>query len=202
MTGESALQHLLAVYGRPITVDGILGPASAVAFNSLESSARDIVSAFSARILSYRKPDLFAKIDVDQWIKEAAGSLPGVADYLQLMVKHENRVSSKGVFVEYEGPFKGIAQFNRRTWVSLGGPEWEQVIDPVVSLKQAVKLYLSNKGVFSSHFGDAEYTKEIAYLYHNQGGSAASEYLRTGNLVYPKQSAKAVELFKEIVATV
>jgi hypothetical protein len=66
------------------------------------------------------------------------------------------------------------------------------------SMLAAALLYEENKRVFEAQFPHANYTDEIAYLYHQQGSTSARTFLETGVLLYPKQSKKSLDLFSQV----
>jgi len=115
--------------------------------------------------------------------------------YLVKTVYLENASTNGVITVEYFGKYRGIGQFDKRTWESVMDASYDTT-DPEVGLIAVAKLYLANERSFRAKFGKARYTDGIAYLYHNQGASAAASFIRTGDLRYPKQSNKALEVFK------
>lgn len=196
MAPENALQHLISVFDQSQSVDGIIGLRTASRIRGLATRDTMVVQSFAEKVLSYKEPQLLSSDSVSELISEVSSGNSEYEQYLELMVELENKITPQGVFVEYAGTFKGIAQFNRETWVSLGGPSFEEVVDTKVSLQQALKLYLDNQSSFRTIFGPGpKYTKEIAYLYHNQGASSAARFLDVGVLTYPGQSNHALMVF-------
>jgi hypothetical protein len=124
------------------------------------------------------------------------------ASYLRKILFLENWTNDEQVGTSLTGMFRGLGQFARSTWNSVRKevrhrdntiPDWAVgVHDPLISLKMVAFLYASNKRVFNKHFPEGVYSDEIAYLYHQQGASAARKFLVSGNLVYPGQSKKSL----------
>lgn len=217
----SFLQSTLVLMGHDLLrVDGVLGPRTLDAYLALSEDDRRVVN----ELLTARDPNSVPALrealdvhltngriraregsevkyvtheDVAQMIRAVSKELDVPESYLQLMVSLENYSTPDGYAVEYDGPFRGIAQFNRATWESirrlypsLNLPEFEVgVTDELQSLLAAGALYHDNKRSFERTFGTEGYfSDEIAYVYHQQGAPAAAEFLRSGRLVHPKQS--------------
>lgn len=217
----SFLQSTLVLLGHDhLRVDGILGPRTLSAYSALSEDDRRMVNELVASRDPNALPHLREALEVDRtngriraregsgtksvthdevtrMIRAVSAELDVPESYLQLMVSLENHRTPDGYAIEYDGPFRGIAQFNRATWESirrlypsLNLPEFEVgVTDELQSLLAAGALYHDNKRSFERTFGTESYfTDEIAYVYHQQGASAAAEFLRSGRLVYPNQS--------------
>lgn len=93
------------------------------------------------------------------------------------------------------GPF----QFSEIAWRDVGFSNWRsEAMDLSISARAAVAFFLLNRTRHNRAFPDVFYSNEIAYLYHNQGPSAAGIFLRTGVLKYPGQSIAAKKLFSQI----
>jgi hypothetical protein len=116
--------------------------------------------------------------------------------YLVKTVDIENYTSPDGVFVDTEGKFIGLGQFNEATWNAVMDDPYGEASNPRKGIEAIAKLYLANKASFEVNFRSAEYTDEIAYLYHNQGAPSAASFLHSGTLKYPDQSRSAGEVFK------
>lgn len=100
-----------------------------------------------------------------------------------------------------EGSIIGPYQFSKIAWSEAGEGDWAtNALDPVKSAEAALKFRDINYVRFKRLFPDREYTMAIAYLYHNQGPSAAASFLSTGELKFPKQSNAALQVFDQIRA--
>lgn len=100
-----------------------------------------------------------------------------------------------------EGSIIGPYQFSKIAWSEAGEGDWAtNALDPVMSAKAALKFRDINYERFKRLFPGRPYTKAIAYLYHNQGPSAAASFLSTGVLKFPKQSKAALQVFDRIRA--
>lgn len=139
-------------------------------------------------------------------ILEQIGTMgtPEEQEYLRLMVYLENFIENHSqVRTSNTGSYRGIAQFGRVTWEDVrydhpALPQWEiGVRDVNSSLTAALRLYRRNRRIFSRHFPGREFSKEIAYLYHQQGPSGAKQYLMTGELMFPGQSTKSKVVMSE-----
>ena len=196
---KSALQALINTLsrGKALTLDGKIGPSSMEAIASLNPNDQQLVSVFGRTILDFYPPRGISFQKLDQMITDAAERKQIPASYLILMVKQENHTSVEGIVVEYEGTFKGIAQFNKQTWDAVSRLEYEDfVVDDYRSLIAASELYLRNRTSFRIKFPGAYYTDEIAYLYHNQGAGESARFLSTGHaepaLLSQSRAAQAV----------
>lgn len=113
-------------------------------------------------------------------------------DYLQFAYSFEQGIGDN------EGGIRGPFQFGRLAWKEAGHGEWAiNSIDLSYSTRAALRYYFLNKKRHARKFG-TEFTKEIAYLYHNQGPSGAAHLLRTGELKFGGQSIAATKLFETL----
>lgn len=113
-------------------------------------------------------------------------------DYLRMLVPLEN-----GLYDD-KGGIRGLFQFSKIAWQEAGTGDWEtNSVDPVYSGRAALKYYFINRERYLRRFA-GNYTKEIAYLYHNQGPTGAAQFINTGVLRFPNQSRAAIELFNSI----
>jgi len=103
-----------------------------------------------------------------------------------------------GFIVETAGKYRGLGQFDKKTWDSVMSPvSFDSVSSTYDSLLAIARLYERNKRSFVVQGNDLNlYSNGVAYLYHNQGATSAHLYLESGRLVYPQQSLKAKRLFK------
>lgn len=113
-------------------------------------------------------------------------------DYLQFAYSLEQGVGDD------QGMIRGPFQFSPVAWKEAGEGEWQiNATDLVWSTRAAIKFYYINRERHNKQFS-SHYSKEIAYLYHNQGPSAAKHFLRTGELRFPEQSNAALKVFASI----
>jgi len=200
-----ALQYAARALGHPVRADGVLGDQTREALAKIEASGNPITANMMKALPEAPQVGpgrLFVPNDVVNRAVASAASLTGVpVSYLRQTVVNENFPAAGGFETTQTGNFRGLGQFNAATWngirkqiVSL--PPYEVGSkDPMSSVLAIAYLYLDNKRQFAATFPRGKYGDEIAYLYHNQGGPAAASFLRTGKLVYPKQSAKALATF-------
>lgn len=206
-----ALQALLCAEGAQIAIDGVFGPRSQAAFEQFATPTIRTVKD------EYRIPDadvtpqpatdrvFVSQAELDRGIAAAARRFPGTEAFLRLMLTLENYPAPGGVYTSYTGKFKGVAQFSEATW-NLGRrqlPEvgsYENVRGVATSLLLAAWYATDHKAAYgrlkSARVVSGNYSPEIAYLYHQQGSSAAEAYLRTGRVVYPKQSSKSIAVLQ------
>lgn len=128
---------------------------------------------------------------VASWLQVAAGESSLVSFVLNLEKGHSD------VIGKHRGPF----QFDKVTWDALDTGSIKYSWSSNVNSRDISTLFFnrlisSNKGIHIA-WSTAPFTNEIAYLYHNQGASAAREYLETGKLVFPKQSRDALNTFAQ-----
>lgn len=102
-----------------------------------------------------------------------------------------------GYVTSLTGTFRGLGQFSRSTWRSVVGKPFPLVADTRLSIKAMCDLYDDSKRHFAAS-GGQNFDAKVAYLYHNQGAGSAVKFLQTGQLVYPKQSTRALDVFTEI----
>lgn len=100
---------------------------------------------------------------------------------------------------DVDGPYIGPFQFGKAAWSeSSSAPYWPGALYYDVAARAALNYMYLNRNRFMRSFPNREFTKEIGYLYHNQGPTGAAHFLRTGELKWPKQSRKALEVFSSI----
>lgn len=202
-----ALQALLRAEGAQIAIDGVFGPRSQAAFEQFATpTIRTVKNEYKipdAAVTPQPATDrvFVSQAELDRGIAAAVKRFPDTEAFLRLMLTLENYPAPGGVYTSYAGKFKGVAQFSETTW-DLGrrqfpevGP-YENVRDVGISLLLAAWYATDHKAAYGrlKRAGgvSGNYSPEIAYLYHQQGSSAAETYLRTGKVVYPKQSSKSI----------
>lgn len=201
-----ALQYAARALGYRVSADGILGTETQRALAGIQASGNPITELMM-KALPESTPVTSGRVFVsNEAVNSAVASAVSITSapvsYLRAVIERENFRVSGGYETTLSGNFRGLGQFNAATWngirsqtVSL--PSYELgVKDPVASVLATAYLYMDNKRQFDNAFPRKRFTDEIAYLYHNQGGPAAASFLRTGTLVYPKQSAKALATFQ------
>lgn len=201
MKAESALQALINSLTRPdrLVVDGEIGPETINAIAEMPSGHQEIVNTYANVILGTVPPRLIPYDRITKMVSDVAMIMRVPASYLDLVVKLENKNTRKGVFVEYEGTFKGIGQFNEATWNRVSEKDYDKyVTNDFESLKAVASLYIANRLTYFRQFPSGAYTDEVAYLYHNQGAGGAASYIRSGVVkpVLARQSQKAIEIAK------
>lgn len=112
--------------------------------------------------------------------------------YLRMAAKLENGL------LDNSGPIIGLFQFSEIAWLEAGSGDWKQnAFDPAKSTRAALRFFHLNRERYRRQFSGV-FTNEIAYLYHNQGPSAARHFLMTGELRFPMQSLAALEVFNTL----
>lgn len=101
----------------------------------------------------------------------------------------------RGYVIEREGKYRGLGQFDKPTWDAVSNVSFDHAGDPLSDLQSTLSLLRSNRRVFRNQFSNGNFTADVAYLYHNQGGYYAARYLRTNVLKWPNQSDKAISAF-------
>lgn len=107
-----------------------------------------------------------------------------------------------GYVISHAGTYKGLGQFDAYTWNALQplGLEYPYSLagNPTADVRATLLLLRDAGRYHRNKFGFEMKDVNTAYLFHNQGAPSAASFLRSGVLVYPKQSKKAREAFKEI----
>lgn len=178
-----------------LRVDGIDGPATQAAVQEALESTTWFKSFLDDSGYVFTPAEFLSTTQLRQLAQSASESTGVPESYLYETFLHENVPANGGVNVEFQGTFRGLGQFNERTWRSVMTAPWVQVSNHSLSALATARLYLDNKKSFLRRFKDGVFTDEIAYLYHNQGASAAAKFLETGKVKYPKQSGKALRTF-------
>lgn len=190
------LQRVIGIQYPSVTADGIYGTITARNYSRLPEQlkeAHDVVAAS----LGYIPPQVLSLDGVSTMAENVAKGYRVPVSYLLKTIFLENKVVLRDdtIFVEYEGKYKGLGQFDEETWTSVMGTDFSDVKSSEQSLIAIAKLYVANKQSFMIQHGKKPFTDSIAYLYHNQGAGSASRFLRGQSLVYPKQSSRALAVF-------
>ena len=195
-SGAKAVQAAINALGSiALTVDGVIGSRSLYALSQLPNSAREFVNTVATG-LKVPLPKFVARSDARQIVARVSRDTSVPEEYLLLALEHENPSNAMGYFVEYEGKFRGLGQFDRATWNAVMSHSFDRVTDDYLSILAIANLYLANKRTYRNQFGTVQgYSKHVGYLYHNQGAGAAEHFLRTGKVRYPKQSGAALRTF-------
>lgn len=215
-----ALLQLLGAKG--LKIDGLWGPRTAQAVTALSADDQallltavkhgrphlaPLIKDSLGRQGTKREPHFIPWGELTSLAGRVQQELGVPSSYLLLMLRLENKTNEAGVYPEYEGTFQGVAQFNRATWNGLRTkyaafelpPYTQGVTDTLASLRAAAILYKDNNYSFQRDFPNgALYSDGIAYLYHQQGASAAKRFLTSGRLMYPDQSAQSKALFAAV----
>lgn len=202
-----ALQYALRAAGVTLSVDGFVGNETrkAVAASSSPSVAAlqsEFGMLFTAPVTqSGRK--FVPQAELDGAIEIAAAKYgQDVVPYLRLMVKLENFPAESGVYTKFDGTFRGVAQFGESTWDDVRsrlddsiGP-FSNVTSTEKSMVAAAAYWASNRALYQKlarkqSWGET-FSPQLGYLFHQQGAGGAEHFLRTGSLMFPKQSADSV----------
>lgn len=199
-----AMQYTLRALGKNVQADGLLGNQTRSAISSLSGQERQILTTLQNQLPNRRSTVpgriFFTSKELADGIGRVSSEQSVPNSFLADMVELENYVVPGGVETTTTGNFRGLGQFNRTTWdalIRLGAnlPPWERGVTTVLdSLRAAAYLWKENRRAYLQQNPGRIFTDEIAYLYHNQGAPAAVRFLRTGKLVYPDQSDKAVRV--------
>lgn len=201
--GAKAVQYTLRALGKPVAADGVIGPRTDAAISSLTGQDRALVESLKARVAksSQRPGWMFVSYATARNAVDAAHAETGAPlSYLAKILPIENVEVQGGYETTTSGTFRGLGQFNEQTWNGLRRlghplpPFSEGAVKPDVAMKAVGYLYKENRRSHVASFPGSEFTDELGYLYHNQGAPAAQRYLRTGQLVYPKQSEHALSV--------
>lgn len=129
-------------------------------------------------------------------------------EYIHLVLRHENFRKGESFIMNDRGTFRGLGQFNRKTWENLKkirpsnqviGQYDVNVCTPFYDICAIVLLARDNVAVFKRQFNTSNFpNKEIMYLYHNQGAGHARRYLRGTGTLEGNQSLAAKKLFASI----
>jgi hypothetical protein len=191
-----SVQAMISALGKiKLSLDGDFGAKTIRALLNLGEPQRQLVQNHASK-LDVSTPHVLSASQADILATTASMKTGVPKSYFEKVIKLENKTVQGNVIVEFDGTFKGIGQFNRPTFEAVSTSPWSQVKDHSTSLEAVGQLYLANKKSFQvNRTADFEYTDEIAYLFHNQGAGAASSFLDSGKLKYPKQSRKALAVF-------
>lgn len=205
------VQYLLRSTGVVLATDGELGVVTkqAIANSGSQELFSRILKEFDRPSVKPREDMAFvSNSELNAAIAVAVARFGSeVEPFLRLMIKMENYPASDGVRTSFDGKFKGVGQFASETW-ALGAAKFPIVGSyvNVVSTEKSVLLaawyYVDHKAAYATLRKtmplSSGYTPEIAYLFHQQGAPAARSFLKTGRLVYPKQSSRSVALFASL----
>lgn len=196
-----------------LRVDGVFGPLTTQAVNNEpllgQLAERVDLGAIRAPSMNTNRVAV-SRQTLDAGIAAAVKRFgPEVRDFLEFMVKVENYPDpvSGGVFTTLGGTFQGVAQFSKDTWTRGAAriPEvgsYANVSDAGKSLMLAAWYWRDHKDIFRAHAQKLglkfAYSPVVAYLYHQQGASAALSFLKTGKLQYPRQSRLTVAAFNNL----
>lgn len=206
------VQFLLRASGVMVAPDGIIGPRTLAAISSSKSAA--VKAAAKEFKLDEPAPStnpdrvFVSKAQIDEAIRGAVAKFGAkVEPFLRLMVRLENFPAPGGVFTTYTGTFRGVAQFGADTWRRGAArlPEvgaYENVRDVNKSMLLAAWYYVDHEAAFARFRrrsgAQGDFSPELGYLYHQQGGPAAEEFLETGKLRYPRQSDQSVAILTAV----
>lgn len=202
-----AIQYLLRASGANVRADGILGPKTEGALVAAPKSVQQTVQTMRSTVAALPVPVDPAFISdqaLSPLVQRAASVTGSTISYLELSLRIENfRDSGRGGFrTVLTGSHRGLGQFDEVTWNSISRVGdvgvYPSVADPnhAGSVLAMGYLYLENKRVFLAAFPDGKFTDEVAYLYHNQGSTQATNFLRSGKLSYPSQSREAIRVMQ------
>lgn len=183
-----------------LTVDGVIGPKTLSKIVDMSPARRAMVTQFGGLVNVPVNEMIVSTATLFEYADEVGRFIGVPTSFLLSCVSYENYYYRDHFLIEVEGKFKGLGQFDRTTWESVSSANFEEAISPVTSLDAIARLYLANRIVFENQrIPGFEYTVDVAYLYHNQGASAAAEFLRGKEQVrYPLQSEGALAVFTRI----
>jgi hypothetical protein len=206
ITNVKALQTIIASR-QLISVDGKFGPQSLNALKKLPALEQATVLNASKMMnvqIDLSKNDSITTVSLEEVASVASqvSSMTNVPISFILetvMIENYGNRSLDGFVVETAGKYKGLGQFDKKTWDSVMSPTpFSSVSSTFDSLLAIARLYERNKRSFIVQGNKSSlYSNGVAYLYHNQGAASARLYLNSGRLVYPQQSLKAKRLFKQ-----
>lgn len=215
-TAMKVAQGLVSAFGSTRLVqDGAIGPRTLSAYAKLDPVKRQSIDVVNKE-MGIVFPDMIPIRDVSKLIREVEVDAP--ASYLNMVVDLESYKANEFYVLDREGKFVGLTQFSSSTYefvrtsgnttrsgkdISFILPEFNVflTLGPVMmakaSLEAAAAYYQMNiREVKRRLPRDVKWTDELAYLAHGQGPAGAASYLLTGKLLAPKQSAKALAVFK------
>lgn len=190
-----ALQIVLSMLGTPLVPDGIMGSATLKAVQTAKLEFGSSVDVL-LELVGFKYPLWYSNAELEDAI-QSSGFSKKVQDYIRFCVEIETFAFEDSVANDMIGKHQGIGQFNASTWASIMGTPFSESGSLTESVKAIGLLYLDNFKVHNRSY-EKQFSNEVAYLYHNQGASSSDVFLRTGKLVYPKQSADALEVFKRV----
>lgn len=193
----AALQSMVSALGATaVKIDGLIGPQTAYAMSRLNEVSRTLVEGF-IKLAGIDMPTLVSLSELRALANDVGRETKVEPGVLMFIVEHENAIVNGHIYVEVEVPYVGIGQFDEPTWESVSTLDYSAAKEIVPSMYAIANLYHANaKSYLVKRKKNVPFTKEIAYLYHNQGAGSAYKYLATGEIVHPKQSAKAIKTMK------
>lgn len=126
------------------------------------------------------------------------GITPSDANIVEFIVRFETHNDEKVIIVPPLGKYSGIGQFDAKTWHAVSDYPYDSSVQTLPAIDAILSLVNSNRRYHERKFPGIGYTKEIAYLYHNQGAPSAATFLSSGKLVHAGQSDDALRLFRDI----
>jgi hypothetical protein len=205
ITNVKALQTIIASR-QLISVDGKFGPQSLSALNRLPALEQTTVLNASKMMnvqIDLSDNDSLTTVSLEEVESNASmvsnlTNVPTSFILKTVMLENYGTKLLDGFVVETAGKYKGLGQFDKKTWDSVMSPTpFSSVSSTFDSLLAIARLYERNKRSFVVQGNNPNlYSNGVAYLYHNQGAASARLYLNSGRLVYPQQSLKAKRLFK------
>lgn len=176
-----------------LRVDGVMGPHTAAVINANKDSDSLLTMLTKKLNINTQVAGVYTRAELVQLATEAAARTGAPFEYIMYAFYHENFPAGDGLRTEYDGTFRGLGQFGQVAWRDVGLPDWANgVKDPVLSAWAVGRYYMLNKARFEREFPGKEYTREIAYTYHNLGPGGAAGNLKGRPPSYLKvQSSKA-----------
>lgn len=176
-----------------LRVDGVLGPRTAAVIHANKDSDSLLTMLTKKLNVNATVAGTYTRGELVQLATEAAARTGAPFDYIMFTFYHENFPFGDGLRTEYDKDYRGLGQFGEIAWKDVGLSDWANgVKDPVLSAWAIGRYYMLNKARFEREFPGKEYTREIAYTYHNLGPTGASGNLNGKPPAYLKgQSDRA-----------
>lgn len=185
--------YLNSTTGARLAVDGVMGARTAAVIQQHKDSD-SLLSVLTEKLqVDTKVPGVYTRAQLMELARTASAATGAPVEYLMFAFTLENFPAGDGIRTEYGGSYRGIGQFGRQAWSAVGLSNWEDgVQDPVLSAWATGRYYMLNKEQFVKRFPGKNFTKEIAYTYHNLGpGGGRDNLLGTPPDYLAVQSEKA-----------
>lgn len=183
--------------------DGVIGPMTIGAIESLPDSLRSVIRNFATDLgLSFKS--YVRHTELEPFIKTASNSFGIPVSYFDMLLDLENKVivsqGAKRYEVDNTGSFQGLGQFSLPTWrrVKKRFPEFPlgDRTDSEDSIMAIGWLARSHKALLRGVSSTTYPSNEMLYLFHNQGWPDGLAYLR-GQPPVGSQSKDALKVLQQ-----